>query len=71
MRTNETKKYFVEDSNEECNNRVFDTLEEVKEYIDEVKSDEGSDYVEENISVYELTNAVAMSVKTGITLEAK
>jgi len=69
----EETKYFVEDTYEEENNRVFDSLDEIKVYLQEVANDNDDfkDYLDENINIYELKNAVSMKAKMEIKLENK
>lgn len=64
-------KYFVEDTMNDEGNRVFTSLEEVKDYLDELKDCEDEDYIEENVNVYSLENAVSMTVKADFRLEVK
>lgn len=65
-------KFFVEDTYEDENNRVFTSKKEVIDYLKEL-NDNASDeeYSDDNVKVYSLENAVELTVKTTIELEAK
>lgn len=65
-------KFFVEDTYEDENNRVFTSKKEVIDYLKEL-NDNSSDeeYSDDNVKVYSLENAVELTVKTTVELEAK
>lgn len=64
MKTTTKEKFFIEHTEDEEENRVFDTAEEIATHLSG-KDEEELGY----INVYRLDNAVQMKVKISITLE--
>ena len=65
------EKYFIEDIYEGQNNRVFDSLGDVEDYVKELRDEENSSYIEENINIYSLENATPMKIESEVRLIAK